>query len=177
MVYFLPVIPAVDPGPDGSGSLLGILLVVNLFFNAVPCALTALALWRTARWRGILRPWLALIPVADLWVLGKLRDMGRPEGRRMHRILPVLGLCALGSTATVELLSGFARFLNEGAGTAVVIIAFLGALAVWGVFLVVRFAALCEMYQAFAPDKAGWYIALSIVFPPLMALFIFKCKW
>ena len=55
MVYFLPVIPAVDPGPDGSGSLIGILLVVNLFFNAVPCALTALALWRTARWRGILR--------------------------------------------------------------------------------------------------------------------------
>ena len=85
MVYFFPLIPAIDPGPDGSGSLWGILLTVNLFFNGIPCVLTALALWRTARWQRIRRPWLALIPIADLWVLGSLSDRYNSQVRGRER--------------------------------------------------------------------------------------------
>lgn len=176
MVYFLPIIPAVDPGPDGSGGgLLGVLLFVNLFFNGIPCVLTALALWRTARWRGIVRPWLALIPVADLWVLGSLSDLCRKQkwgkNGKARRELPLLGGGALGS---ILLVAGIVEFSGLWQ---LDILAFLLALAVWGVFLVKRTVALCEVYQGFAPRQVGWYIALSIVCPLLIPLFIFKCRW
>ena len=171
MVWFIPVVPAVDPGPDGSGgSLLGILVIVNLFFNAIPCVLTALALWRTARWRGIVRPWLALIPIADLWVLGSLADRHSRKnwgkGNHMGRNLPIAGAAALGSLLLLSVRS------HVG-----VTIGFLGALAAWAVFLVLRFIALCRFYESCAPGDPVLYIALSIVFPPLIPLFIFKCRW
>lgn len=174
MVSFIPLIPAVDPGPDGSGgSVVGFILLVSLYLNAVPCVLTALALWRTARWRGIVRPWLALIPIADLWVLGSLSDRYHKNGRgrkeNMRRNLPVMGAVALGSlflSGLLEIWSAFGAILSL----------FLG-LIVWTVFLVMRLVALCRLYEGCAPKAPGLYIALSIVFPLLIPLFIFKCRW
>lgn len=125
MVYFFPIIPAVD---GGEGSLFLMLLQINLFFNGIPCLLTALALWRTARWFGVRRPWLALIPVADLWVLGTLGDRyhSRERGREKHmaRKLPLLGAGALASiwlvagvwqlTHSLDLPSGLFMTLDIG---------------------------------------------------------------
>ena len=168
MVYFFPLIPAIDPGPDGSGgSLLGIILLVSLFINGIPCVLTALALWRTARWRGIVRPWLALIPIADLWVLGTLSDRNGKhapgKGTRMGRNLPIAGAAALASLLLIDKVDGMT-------------IVFLG-LALWGAFLIMRLVALCKFYEGCAPSDPGMYIALSILFPVLIPLLIFKCRW
>lgn len=174
MVWFFPVIPAIDPGPDGSGGgALGLILVVSLFINAIPCLFTAIALWRTARWRGIPRPWLALIPVADLWVLGSLCDRYRKKARgkagKMRRNLPLMGAAALGSL----LLFGL---LELWSADAMLVGLFLG-MAVWVAFLVMRFAALCRLYEGCAPKDPGLYIALSIVCPVLIPFLIFKCRW
>lgn len=176
MVYFFPVIPAVEPGPTG---LLVLLLTVNLVFNGLPCVLTALALWQTARWRGIPRPWRALIPVMDLWVLGTLRDKYHSRGRRMARALPALGTGALGSIAVVALAACLMRILgaDPGVEVAVTMLCAAAAIVLWVIFLVMRLVTLCEMYQSMEPSRAGWYIVFSILFPPLMALFIFKCRW
>lgn len=181
MVYFLPIIPAVDGGPGDS--LLGMLLVANLFVNAIPCVLTALALWRTAYWRGIRRPWLALIPVADLWVLGSLSDryhkQVRGKAMQTHRTLPLLGIAALASVLMVSAVSWLLSIVNLGSGLTMTleIIALYAAVALWGIFLVKRTIALCELYRGFASRRDGLYIALSILCPPLIPLFIFKCRW
>ncbi len=174
MVWFFPVIPAVDPGPDGSGGgLLGIILAVSLFLNAIPCLVTALALWRTAKWRGIRRPWLALIPVADLWVLGSLCDRyhknTRGKAENMRRNLPLMGAGALGSLLLFGLLETWS------AGGAMLGL-FLG-LVVWLGFLALRFVALCRLYEGCAPRDPGLYIVLSIACPLLIPLLIFKCRW
>lgn len=174
MVWFIPLIPAIDPGPDGSGgSVLGMILMVSLFLNAIPCVLTALALWRTARWRGILRPWLALIPIADLWVLGSLCDRYHKNARgreeKMRRNLPLMGVIAIGSLLLFGVL--------EARNSFVVLIGLGLWLAAWAVFLVMRFVALCRLYEGCAPKDPGLYIALSLVFPLLIPLFIFKCRW
>lgn len=173
MVYFFPIVPAVDGG--GEGSLLPALLYINLFFNAVPCVLTALALWRTAKWRGIRRPWLALIPVADLWVLGSLSDLCHRQKRgkdgKARRELPILGGCALGSILVAAVV------VELSLPWQLDMLTILPVTALWGLFLVKRTVALCEIYQGFAPRKEGWYIALSIVCPLLIPLCIFKCRW
>lgn len=183
MVYFFPVIPAVGGGDGDSSSLVYMLLYVNLFFNALPCILTALALWWTARWRRVRHPWLAMIPLADLWILGSLADRycNRRQGRQthMHRILPLLGTTALVCTLLAELLLNLPEWpgINPRMAMGLDIAAILPAIGAWGAFLVTRFVALCHLYEGFAPGNPGVYLALSIVFPPLIPLFIFKCYW
>ena len=177
MVYFFPLIPAIDPGPDGSGSLWGILLTVNLFFNGIPCVLTALALWRTARWQRIRRPWLALIPIADLWVLGSLSDrynsQVRGRERKMHRNLPLMGAAALATIPAMAL----AMALTDTASMLLILLPAYGAVAVWGFFLVNRIMALCDLYTGFGRGKPAVYIIFSVLCPPLIPFFIFRCHW
>lgn len=178
MVYFLPIIPAVDPGPDGSGgSLWGILLMVNLFFNGLPCVLTALALWRTARWQRVRRPWLALIPVADLWVLGSLSDryhkQVRGKEKRMRKVLPLLGAAALATIPLMELILGLVAQLPM----LLLLLLAYGVLAVWSVLVVYRIMALCDLYTGYGRGKPAKYIIFSILCPPLIPFFIFRCHW
>ena len=177
MVYFFPLIPAIDPGPDGSGSLWGILLTVNLFFNGIPCVLTALALWRTARWQRIRRPWLALIPIADLWVLGSLSDrynsQVRGREKKMRRNLPLMGAAALATIPAMAL----AMALTDRASMLLILLPAYGAVAVWGFFLVNRIMALCDLYTGFGRGKPAVYIIFSVLCPPLIPFFIFRCHW
>lgn len=180
MVYFFPIIPAVD---GGEGSLFLLLLQVNLFFNGIPCLLTALALWRTARWFGVRRPWLALIPVADLWVLGTLGDRyhSRARGKEKHmgRNLPLLGAAALGSILIVAGVWQLTHNLDMATGLALALdmgVLYL-AIGIWGVFLVQRFLALWDLYQGYAPLRKSRYIVLSVLFPFLIPLFIYRCRW
>lgn len=174
MIWFIPLIPAVDPGPDGSGgSVLGMILMVSLILNAIPCILTALALWRTARWRGILRPWLALIPIADLWVLGSLCDRYHRDGNgreeNMRRNLPLMGVIALGSLLLFGVLESW-----SGIGVLIGLALWLSA---WAVFLVMRFVALCRLFEGCAPKAPELYTVLTIVCPPLIPLLIYKCRY
>lgn len=180
MVYFFPIIPTVD---GGEGSLLPLLLHVNLFFNGIPCILTALALWRTARWFCVRRPWLALIPVADLWVLGSLGDAyhrrARGKEKKMRRNLPLLGAGALASILLVAGVFRLIGVLNLSSGLSMVLgmgILYL-AIGVWGVFLIHRFIALCDLYQGYAPLRKNRYIVLSVLCPILIPLFIYRCRW
>lgn len=180
MVYFFPIIPAVD---GGEGSLLLMLLQVNLFFNGIPCLLTALALWWTARWFCIPRPWLALIPVADLWVLGTLGDRyhSRERGREKHmgRNLPLLGAGALASILLVAGVWQVAHSLDLHTELSMALdigVLFL-ATGIWGVFLVQRFIALWDLYQGYASLRKNRYIVLSVLFPFLIPLFIYRCRW
>jgi len=183
MVWFLPIVPVVDPGPGGSGDALGMLLMINLYLNGIPCILTALALWRTAKWNAIRRPWLALIPVADLWVLGSLSDryskQVRHKEKRMRRNLPLLGVAVLvGTLLAVVILTDFARGNPpEGMLLATVIAFCMGISGGWGLFLVNRFMALCDLYTGFARGKPWVYITFSILCPPLIPLFIYRCHW
>lgn len=183
MVYFLPLIPAVDPGPDGSGDALGMLLMLNLYLNGIPCILTALALWRTAKWNAIRRPWMALIPLADLWVLGSLSDryqkQVRKKEKQMRKTLTLLGAGALGSIVLVIGLTWLLSRLNLNGGVAMAIemLTVAGATAVWGLFLVNRVMALCDLYTGFSRGRPAVYIIFSILCPPLIPFFIFRCHW
>ena len=182
MAYILPIIPAIDSG-EGGGSVLYFLLVINLYLNGIPCVLTALALWWTARCWAIRRPWLALIPLGGLWVLGSLSDryyrLSRHKEKQARKKLPLLGAAALACTLLAEmvslLLSG--SEVDSGLVIAIEMILFIGTVAVWGVFLVNRIIVLCDLYTGFARGRTWVYIALSILCPPLIPFFIFRCGW
>lgn len=177
MVYSLPFIAPTD----GEGGM-GVLLNLNLFLNLIPCILSALALFAVAWSWGIRRPWLALIPVADLWMLGSLSDSyqkrvrGKEKQMRMH--LTRLGTAALGSVLLVAAVTWLLPLLNlDGRITmALEMIAVFGAVAVWLLFLAWRMMALCDLYTGFARGRPAVYIIFSILCPPLIPFFIFRCR-
>ena len=55
----------------------GFLDTVYSIFSIVTYVLTALALHTIANRRGIRKPWLAWIPVANMWILGSISDQYR----------------------------------------------------------------------------------------------------
>lgn len=176
MVYFFPFIAAVDPGPDGSGGVLDFLLTVNLILNGVPCLLTALALLAVARNWGISRPWLALIPVADLWVLGKIVDTYnlhcRKRKKNMRCLLPALGLGALLGPLLMGAVTSLLPELPLWAG----LLLSYGAVGIWGVFLIQRYIALCDLYRSGTTGREGRYMVLSVFFPFLIPYFVFASR-
>ena len=183
MAYFLPFIAPIDGGE--SGSALRVLLLINVQLNIIPCTLTALALWWTARWHGIRHSWLALIPLADLWVLGSLSDryqkIFREKEKRMRKILPLLGGGALGSTLLAIVAMRNLPQTDSPLGIAgVMVMALLfmyGSFAVWGMFIVNRIIALSDLYTGYSRGHPGLYIVLSVLCPPLIPFFICRCRW
>ena len=70
-------------------------LVPSLVISLLSYVLTALAIYTIAKRRGLNKPWLAWIPVVDVWLLGSLSDqyqyVVRGRNRSKRKSLLVLG--------------------------------------------------------------------------------------
>lgn len=176
MVYFLPIIPAVD-----GKNALSFLIELNLYINMIPCILTAAALCVVAWERGLRYPWLALIPIADLWVLGKLADTYhlyvRSRKNNMRFLLPGLGTAAMLAPGVISAIDDGLQLLGYGKlGDLLSIVGMFAAVSIWGFFLVFRYIAVCDIYRAGTTGKEGLYMVLSVIFPFLIPFFIFKSR-
>ena len=179
MVYFIPVAAAMDGENAGYA-----LLELNLYLNLIPAVLTAIALFVVARNWGVRHAWLALLPLADLWVLGSLTDTYhlhvRKKEKKMRRILPLLGVAALVSPLIPALLGWLLRqVMGEQMSLPANVLLLAGSwlmLAAWGAFLGFRYIALCDLYRSGTSGKENWYMVLSIFFPFLIPFFIFSSR-
>lgn len=90
-------------------------------FNVLPIisyVLLALGLYTMAKRRGIRKPWLAWIPVANLWLLGCLSDqyqfvvMGQQKNRRKVLLTLTIIVTILSSVMIGLLVAWFLGFLN-----------------------------------------------------------------
>lgn len=91
-------IPAIDPGPNVNGSINGgvilFLLAINVLLNLPIDVLSSYGMYRIAKGNGVDHPWLAWIPLVNLWTLGCIADTYRKGCLRWilmgHQILTVL---------------------------------------------------------------------------------------
>jgi len=127
-----------------------------LFFfliGIVIYVLAALGLYTMAKNRNIENAWVAWIPVAQLYILG-----------RIIRTLKILDY----DVPQVELvLPGLAI-----AGTVLGVIPLIGQLIALAAFIVNIFA-LHKLFVMYRPDEAVMYLILSVVLPFMGAVFIF----
>lgn len=176
MVYFIPFIAAIDG--EGAGYAL---LKMNLYLNLIPAVLTAIALFVVAINWGVRHPWLALIPVADLWVLGKITDTYhlhvRKKEKKMRYHLPALGAGALVSLVLFALVTWVLEMISSWNSTFwVVLLMAYAMVGVWGAFMVFRYIAICDLYRAGTSGKEGRHMVLSFFFPFLIPFFIFASR-
>lgn len=142
---------------------------------------TALALHTMAKRRGIACPWLAWIPVANLWLIGSLSDQYRylTRGQIKHRRIALLVLEIVTMVLSGAVVGVIVWVMGTNGSTASVLTllavilldcAAAIALAVW------KLMALYDIYASCDPQNAALYLVLSIFFRFLKPVFLFLSR-
>lgn len=157
---------------------------------------TALGLYTLAQRRGLRNPWLAWVPVANVWILGSLSDqyryVVRGQVRSKRKVLLTLNIISavMGLVMTVVIVAAVVRWVfsfQAGASETEIVNAILGsvmgvlALCVpWaGVAIasaVLSYMALYDIYTSCDPANNTVYLVLSILFGFTQAIFLFLCR-
>ena len=177
----------------------GLWLIVRTLFGTpmllsiASYVLTALALYTIARRRGLRRPWLAWIPVADSWLLGSLSDQYRyvVKGEHKSKRKILLFFRILASYLWVSLMALLLRLcfrafggvmqgtipdilirqvLHQAADLLIVVLPLIGISIAYAVF---RYMALYDIDKSPDPDNCVLFLGLSILFGVTEPFFLF----
>lgn len=161
--------------------------------NILAYVFTALALHTMAKRRCINNPWLAWIPVANLWVLGSLSDQYRyvvkGELHAKRRLLLVLEIISLAIKCVMAILTLFMIFgfidkmlitpsfealfsILAGPGMGL-LTAGLTLLGVKIAKSVIRYMALYDIYSSSDPQDNVLFLVLSILISVTEPFFVF----
>lgn len=142
---------------------------------------TALSLYTIAKRRGIACPWLAWVPVANLWLIGSLSDQYRylTRGQLKHKRIVLLILKAVTLAFTGGLVGSVIWLIGAKASPASVITLLVmvlldGAAAI--ALSVISFMALYDVYASCDPENATVYLVLTIFFKVLKPIFLFLSR-
>lgn len=141
---------------------------------------TALSLYTIARRRGIACPWLAWVPVANLWLMGSLSDQYRylTQGQIRHKRISLPVWKGTGWVLTGGIVGGvIAAFAGAGVGAILTVLCLaLAVVCVAIVYVVLYFMALYDVYASCDPQNAAVYLVLSIFFRFLVPVFLFLSR-
>lgn len=145
--------------------------------------LTAISLYTIARRRGLHNPWLAWVPVANVWLVGSLSDqyryvaLGQNKAKRKWLLALKIAVSILAVIVAVQAVSiiiqvvdvvnyyDYDAMLSAVLGSVLRMLALLViALAVKIGYAVVRYMALYDIYKSLDPANSVLYLVLSILF-------------
>lgn len=181
---------------DGIEEVLAVNGVSAAFSGVINLAVfvfTALALYSLAKNRGIRNPWLAWVPVANVWILGSLSDqyryVVRGENKAKRKILVVLSVVQavlywVFLVAVVlsvgHIFFGMVNQISEHMLLDRIMVPgllLLGtSLPLVGVTIaktVIYYIALYDVYTSCDPRNSVMYLVLSIVFGVTKPFFLF----
>lgn len=175
------------------GTLLGFFLVFYLLifaFGVVSYILQSLGMYTIAKRRGIHNPWLAWLPVGNMWILGSISDQYQyvAKGRVRNRRKALIGLTiAMFLFSMIAGISAFASVFTEAAGMdagevlfgaslGVVLITYLVIAVISIVAVVIQYMALYDLYVSCEPSNGVLYLVLSIFVSVAMPFFVFACR-
>lgn len=150
-----------------------------LLFSLAMYILTSLGMYRMAKRRGIHRPWLAWIPVGNMWILGCISDQYQAvvKNKTTNRRGTLMGLYIASLLLAVIYMIfavGFALSQNF-AFLGGFLITFLAILAVSIAFSVFGYMSYFDFYRSADPDNAVLYLVLSIFVSVTAPFLIFLC--
>lgn len=181
--YFDQIRPSIMTTMGAGSTLLSILCYV----------LTALALYTLASRRGIRKPWLAWIPVVNVWILGSLSDQYRyvVRGEVRSKRKWLLGLSIAETVLTVVMIGMLGSiFISAVVGALrnasesymierllrqlmTIILIALPLLGVSIAYMVLHFMALYDIYTSCDPRNNVLFLVLSILIGITRPIFLF----
>ena len=144
----------------------------SMLLGIASWVLSAVAIYVIARRRGLTKPWLAWVPVVNVWLLGSLSDQYQYVVKRkntsrrkwllaLNLVKPVLGALVTGFG-----IAAFAPGAYYGVDwqAAMVAVGFALPMAVAAVAAaVIRYIALYDLYRSLDPANAVLFLVLSIL--------------
>ena len=182
---------------DIAGVFLVIYLLVMLFssvFGIVSYVLTSLGLYTIADRRGIKYPWMAWLPVVNVWILGCISDQyqqvakGKKKSKRkallaLQIVMYVLMFVLIIAAIFMMIQSGsYGEVLTDSEVAGMMGPVVMMALSYFGIFgvaiayTIVYYFALYDLYVSCKPDSGVLYIVLTIVLSVTMPFLIFSCR-
>ena len=176
---------------ENSASVSGISSLISV----AAYVFSALAIYTIAQRRGIKNPWLAWIPMVNVWILGSISDQYRyvAKGEVKNKRKILLGVNILNFILTwVAVLKMIVTVVGVVVGETyltdemeairqiLVSVAFFAPVAILGIVgFVVEIMALYDLYSSCEPANNVLYLVLSLV-PGINTvarpLFLFLCR-
>lgn len=160
----------------------GLIMLFVFAYTITVYVLGSLGLYAIAQRRRISNPWLAWIPLGNLWLLGCVSDQyqhmakGKITGRR--KILLGLSI-AVFAMYFVWLFGTILGALTGIGGMATGLLMLLGLLVYIGMAIaltVYQYICYYDLYNSCDPDNSVLFLVLSIVFSGIMPFFVFACR-
>lgn len=191
------------------GSVYGIAIVIYLLFWFVMMAagiamyvLHSLGMYTIAKRRGISNPFLAWIPVAQLWILGSIADQYdeaekgvKKKSRVLLLVLEIAMYACLAffyviafifmiiiimagvAEGTYEYSYGYDNIAVLMAVFGIAFVLFFGAIMVLAIVLsVFMYIAYYKLFKSCRPDSAVLFLVLSIIIPFCLQICVFICR-
>ena len=171
-------------------------LMMPEIISIVTYVFTALSLHEIAKRRGIRKPWLAWIPVVNVWILGSLSDQYRyvVKGEIKSKRKALLPLCIVSGilSAVVYVLvfvlliaalafsmggASMASMLEETAPLPTILVVLSAPCAGTLIaYAILYYKALYDVYTSCDPRNRVAYLVLSILFSFTKPIFLFVCR-
>lgn len=168
-------------------------LVPSVVISLVSYVMTALAIYTIAKRRGLNKPWLAWIPVVDVWLLGSLSDqyqyVVRGRNRSKRKSLLVLGILSfvLGIAViilAISLLTQLVLAAMQGVSEEYLLDLIMGPLlsmlglclpmiGITIAYVILYYMALYDVYKSLDPSNCVLYLVLSILISITRPFFLF----
>ncbi len=170
-----------------------VVCLLSIACSIVMYVLHSLGLQTIAQRRGIHRPWLSWVPVANVWILGSISDQYQyvTKGKVRSRRKLLLALYIVTYALLIVFWICYAIFMIQTLGAAIdgniavsqVLSSMLGMLGVCAVMAVVAIVTTVFMYisyydlfQSCNPNNSSTFLVLGILFSFLLPIFVFCCR-
>lgn len=171
-------------------------LLFSLGIGLISYVFTSLGYHTLAKRRGINHPWLAWIPVGNLWIMGSLSDQYRyvTRGRVTNKRKVLLGL-SIATYALLAVMIGLyvnifievLPLIDQSAvsdaqimGMAAKLIGVLGVclvvLVVSIVAAVFQYIVIFDVYRSCDPNNSVLFLVLSILLGVVYPFLVFACR-
>jgi len=159
--------------------------IPSMLLGIASYVLSSVAIYVIARRRGLNSPWLAWVPVVNVWLLGSLSDQYQYVVRRkntsrrkwllvLNLIKPVLAAGTLWFGMIVLQQIGYGVVLSSIGDLWLGLFGFgLLLAAVTIAAMVIRYIALYDVYKSLDPDNAVLFLVLSILVGITEPFFLF----
>ena len=163
--------------------------IPSLMLSIVSYVLTALALYTIAQRRGIHKPWLAWIPVANSWILGSLSDqyqyLVKGQNKSKRKVLLILNIVIIALTMAIMVLFGvmIVGAVLSGSESAMMTSIMGPAVGILGLCvplmgvaiaaMIVQYMALYDIYRSTDPSNSTLFLILSVLVSITQPFFLF----
>ena len=183
--------PGLDMLEDVVITIFAIYAAIMLFasiYSIVVYVLHSAGLYAIAKRRLIHNPWLAWIPVANIWILGCISDhyqfMAKQKKTKRRKTLIGLLIALYAVVIVVAVAAGVIAGMavvtggvEQAIGFAVVlVVSYIAVIVLALLMMVFQYIAYYDLFASCNPDNATVFLVLGIFFNFLLPYFVFGCR-